>query len=80
MRLERLDAKLADGRFAEEQLHQSRVGLRRLRSALRFFDGLTAPIDPAWDERLAVLSRQLGASRDRDALAETRLPELRATS
>jgi inorganic triphosphatase YgiF len=70
-------SEIADGRCSDEHVHQLRVGLRRLRSALRFFDGWTAHVDPAWDERLAALFRQLGVARDRDALAASLLPALR---
>jgi inorganic triphosphatase YgiF len=70
-------SEIAGGRWSDEHVHQLRVGLRRLRSALRFFAGWTARIDPAWDERLAALFRQLGVVRDRDALAGWLLPALR---
>ena len=61
----------------EDHVHQLRVGLRRLRSALRFFDGWTTPVDPARAEALTQLFRQLGVARDRDALAASLLPALR---
>lgn len=60
-------SQLADGLFAPEHLHQLRVGLRRLRSALALFKGLDPAAD---DETLADLSaalfRSLGAARDGD--------------
>lgn len=60
-----------------EHLHQLRVGLRRLRSALRDL-GPSVPEVPAhWDEALAMLFGRLGSARDRDALAATLLPALR---
>jgi CHAD domain-containing protein len=49
-----------------------RVGLRRLRTALRLFDGLTTgPAQPATAlaQAAAALFRQLGAARDRAAVA-----------
>jgi inorganic triphosphatase YgiF len=65
-------SQVAEGRFADEHVHQLRVGLRRLRTALRLFDGLAAP---APDEAAAALAaaaaalfRQLGAARDRAAV------------
>lgn len=62
-------SQLADGLFAPEHLHQLRVGLRRLRSALALFKGLDAAAD---DDALAALSaalfRSLGAARDGDVL------------
>ncbi len=70
-------SEVAGGLGGDEPVHQLRVGLRRLRSALRFFAGWTVPPDPAWAERLSRLFRQLGAARDRDALAESLLPALR---
>jgi CHAD domain-containing protein len=65
------------GEGGEDHLHQLRVGLRRLRSALRFFDGWTTPVDPDWPQALTQLFRQLGVARDRDALAASLLPALR---
>lgn len=70
-------ADVAGGVGGPEHLHQLRVGLRRLRSALRVFGKLSSAVDAAWEPALAALFRSLGAARDRDALAETLLPELR---
>ena len=70
-------ADVAGGVGGSEHLHQLRVGLRRLRSALRVFGKLSGAVDAAWEPALAALFRDLGAARDRDALAETLLPELR---
>ena len=69
-------ADVAGGVGGPEQLHQLRVGLRRLRSAFRVFGKLSAAVDTAWEPALAALFRALGAARDRDALAESLLPEL----
>ena len=64
-------SQVASGDFADEHVHQLRVGLRRLRTALRLFDAIGAP--PADATGLAVASatlfRQLGAARDRAAVA-----------
>lgn len=52
---------------APEPLHQARVGLRRLRSAIALFE--PALRDAAYDDiaaRLRVVSRELGAARDLD--------------
>ena len=61
-----------------ELLHQLRVGLRRLRTVLQVF----APLLPAsvtdLAPDLAQLFAQLGAVRDRDAMAESLWPALRA--
>ena len=59
-----------------EQLHQLRVGLRRLRTALRELGPLSPQLSPAWDEAIARVFRGLGAARDRDALAQSLLPAL----
>ena len=75
-------SQIASGRHAPEHTHQLRVGLRRLRTALRFFDGaqLADAIDAATREQLAVdaaaLFRQLGQARDRAAVAEPLAIEL----
>ena len=75
-------SQIASGRHAPEHTHQLRVGLRRLRTALRFFDGsrLADAIDAATREQLAAdaatLFRQLGEARDRAAVAEPLAIEL----
>ena len=56
-----------------ENLHQMRVGLRRLRALLDMFRGL-APLPPGLQEGLDWLSGELGATRDWDVLADTTLP------
>lgn len=62
---------------APEHLHQLRVGLRRLRTALRELGEGSAQADAGWTEALAQLFARLGSARDRDALAQTLLPALR---
>lgn len=68
-------SQIASGTHQPEHLHQLRVGLRRLRTALAFFDGqrLAESIDAPAREALSVdaasLFRQLGQARDRDAVA-----------
>lgn len=70
-------ATVVDGGHGPDHVHQLRVGLRRLRSALRLFDGFA----PAGiDERIAALFRRLGSARDRDVLEAGVLPALRALS
>jgi inorganic triphosphatase YgiF len=61
-----------------EHLHQARVGLRRLRTALRLYGDWSTEVDPAWSQALADLFGRLGAARDRDALAASLLPALRS--
>ena len=70
--------EVASGQYGDEHVHQLRVGLRRLRTALRFFDGRATPVPASWGERLAALFRGLGLVRDRDALAASLLPSLQA--
>ncbi len=55
-------------------LHQARVGLRRLRTALK----LWGTPEPRRDAALAALFTGLGGARDQDALRATLLPELLA--
>ncbi len=70
-------ADVAAGVAGPEHLHQLRVGLRRLRSALHAFGDLSAATRPTWTPALAELFVSLGSARDRDALAESVLPQLR---
>jgi inorganic triphosphatase YgiF len=60
-----------------EHLHQLRVGIRRLRTALRELGPLVPGVPPAWLEGLGALFARLGSARDRDALEQTLLPALR---
>jgi inorganic triphosphatase YgiF len=73
-------AEVAAGHGRAEHLHQLRVALRRLRTALRLFGAWSA--DPAaasaLELRLGELFTRLGAARDADALAATWLPALAA--
>ena len=68
-------SQIASGSHQPEHVHQLRVGLRRLRTALRFFDGaglgeaIDAPMREALAADAAALFRQLGQARDRDAVA-----------
>ncbi len=60
--------KLASGDFGDEQVHQLRVGLRRLRSALHLFKGWAALPEPAVMMPLNRLFRHLGLVRDQTVL------------
>jgi triphosphatase len=73
-------AEVADGGAEAEHLHQLRVALRRLRSALRLFAGWSAePMAAlALEARLREPFARLGATRDLDALEAGLLPALRA--
>lgn len=59
-----------------EHLHQTRVALRRLRSALRNYGAFSSATQASWAIGLKTLFDQLGAARDRDALEGTVLPAL----
>jgi CHAD domain-containing protein len=67
--------RYADAR--SEHVHQLRVGIRRLRSAWSFFNGLAEL--PALDKRIEIKAyfAQLGGARDDDVLRELVLPMLR---
>jgi triphosphatase len=60
-----------------ETLHQMRVGVRRLRSALKLFDTI-APCPPALQEDIEWLGMELGAARDWDVLLTSTLPRVQA--
>ncbi|CAN5418928.1 inorganic triphosphatase [soil metagenome] len=70
--------ELADGAFDDEHVHQTRVGLRRLRVALRELAGLAPAIDPAWDVQLSATQGRLGEQRDDVAVADALQPLLEA--
>ncbi|UDM39295.1 CYTH and CHAD domain-containing protein [Acinetobacter haemolyticus] len=67
---------IASGQYDSEHVHQTRVAIRRLRSALRVFEDWSKDVNPDWQEQLTHLFRQLGSTRDRDALSEGLLPQL----
>lgn len=53
-----------------EHVHQLRVGIRRLRTAVRELAELLPPIEPDWHTAWLRLFRELGAGRDRHYLAQ----------
>ncbi len=73
-------AECIDGTGSAEHLHQLRVGLRRLRAALRLFAPWCADpaaahaLDDAWREPFGAL----GAARDADVRAQALAPRLAA--
>jgi CHAD domain-containing protein len=75
--LAELAAPLGNGPCVET-LHQLRVGLRRLRTALREFGRGVEGVDPSWDAALAETFRALGAQRDNDVLGQTLAPAFAA--
>ncbi|SFN03574.1 CYTH and CHAD domain-containing protein [Variovorax sp. OV329] len=73
-------SEIASGNEAPELIHQLRVGIRRLRSALRELDAV-APgrfDTAAWEPVLVSAFRGLGAQRDRDVLEARMQPQLQA--
>jgi inorganic triphosphatase YgiF len=68
--------ELAEGDRSAEQLHQARVGLRRLRVALRELHGLAPTIDPAWDVQLSATGARLGEQRDEESIGAALEPVL----
>ena len=71
-------SELACGSSHRDHIHQLRVGIRRLRTALRELDGLTDAIDPTWEAALVQTFRALGAHRDYSHLALVLQPQLLA--
>lgn len=67
-------ATIADGIAEPEHIHQTRVSLRRLRSALKHFSEWSNEVNPLWEEQIAELFRQLGDTRDEDAIRTEVLP------
>jgi inorganic triphosphatase YgiF len=57
-------SEVAAGSTDEEHIHQLRVGLRRLRTALRELAPLDAHIDARWEEPLKRVFSRLGEARD----------------
>jgi inorganic triphosphatase YgiF len=70
------EAVVLDGRDPEG-IHQMRVGLRRLRSALKLFRKL-APCSPDLLAELSWLADELGQARDWEVLQGSTLPRLAA--
>ncbi|OZI38752.1 inorganic triphosphatase [Bordetella genomosp. 5] len=59
-----------------EHVHQLRVGMRRLRSAWKLFEGWVAPPAATLDAGIREYFGAFGASRDQDVLADTVVPLL----
>lgn len=71
-------SELASGSNHPEHVHQLRVGIRRLRTALRELGSLTDALDPALEVGLVQAFRALGAHRDHSHLALVLQPQLLA--
>jgi inorganic triphosphatase YgiF len=61
-----------------EHVHQLRVGIRRLRTALRELASLVPGTDPAWESALVDAFRVLGRHRDHSYLERIAQPQLQA--
>lgn len=74
-------SEIAAGSTDEEQIHQLRIGIRRLRTALREVAGLDAGsglFDAAgWEPPLVEAFRALGDLRDREQVVKLAQPQLR---
>ena len=68
-------SQIASGEHLDAHVHQLRVGLRRLRSAVALFEGVA---DAALDEAAAQLFRRLGSLRDQAAIGAAFGADLRA--
>ena len=71
-------SELASSSQNPDHVHQLRVGIRRLRTALRELASLTDVIDPTWEDALVHAFRALGALRDHSHLALVFQPQLLA--
>lgn len=69
-------SEIAAGVAVEGHIHQARVGLRRLRTALRELPALDPAVDAAWEPALARTFAQLGAARDAVTAARAARPLL----
>lgn len=72
-------SEVAAGSEDAEAVHQLRIGIRRLRTALRELDGLAeGQFDPAWQGPLRHTFAALGRSRDGELLTTKTQPLLEA--
>ncbi|MDM0105473.1 CHAD domain-containing protein [Variovorax sp. J22R24] len=71
-------SEVAAGSGDAEHVHQLRVGIRRLRTALREMADLAPHINPAWETALVGAFRALGVQRDREHLRQTVQPQIEA--
>ena len=71
-------SEIGAGSADAEHIHQLRVGVRRLRTALRELPGLAAVADPAWETALVEVFRSLGRHRDHSYLVCDAQPQLEA--
>lgn len=67
---------IAAGSLDGNHVHQLRVGLRRLRTALKFFDGFSEQINPEWQSIIKQTFSLLGEYRDLEVLETKTQPWL----
>jgi triphosphatase len=71
-------SEVGAGSADAETVHQLRVGIRRLRTALRELQDLAPATDPAWEAALVDVFRALGRHRDHHYLERSVQPQLEA--
>ena len=69
-------SEIADSSHHATHIHQLRVGIRRLRTAIDELKGLASSMDPAWEGSLIKVFRALGEHRDHDYLVQHLQPQL----
>ncbi|WKB54967.1 CYTH and CHAD domain-containing protein [Eleftheria terrae] len=69
-------SEVGQDRYNEDHVHQLRVGIRRLRSALRELGSLSAEVRPDWEAPLVKAFQALGDYRDRDTVLRSVRPQL----
>ena len=71
-------SEVGAGSVEAEHVHQLRVGVRRLRTALRELGPFARKVDAAWEKALVDAFRALGRHRDREHLERGMQPQLEA--
>ena len=69
-------SEIASGSEQAHHIHQLRVGIRRLRTAMRELKTLAVNIDPAWEIPLIDAFRALGQHRDDDYFTHNLQPQI----
>jgi len=69
-------SEIAAGSTDPEHVHQLRVGMRRLRTAVREFERFAGGLDPRWQAAFDAVFDAAGESRDRHVLRTELAPEL----
>jgi len=64
--------------YTAEHVHQMRVALRRLRTAIKLFSNNSTTNLQAWADQAKNLAAELGKNRDIDVMSESIWPQLRA--